>query len=344
MIKHNNFHKYIFAPFWFLYNKLSYFFSYFLNRIYLLFVINKSPFKFYGINVFYYLFILSIGLISSLIVRLDFIYGYLKYFPYELILSLRLTSSLFTIFSIFLFMICIINSIRFYNKVLISKINYNLVFLYSLYFIYISFINFILFLLNYYSILSLNIFNLDKLYLMFVCLSLIFGLYYGIKKMSNEFNFNQTLTYFGKVCMFGFIITYISLFIIIRFGYIGEILNKLNILKSIECSSTPTNNTNLTDSNNNKSNDSRLSSSSTRSDSSSNSSSSQSQKSVNIQNNTNANIVTAKNTQTNVFYNQKSDESSASNNQSSSKTNQAYLVRTVTERIELGVDQDFLKT
>jgi hypothetical protein len=71
-----------------------------INKLFIVFTINKSPFKsgYFGI-------LLIIGIITSLIIRLDYIINLLNNLPYELMVSLRITSALYSILLLFLLMI-----------------------------------------------------------------------------------------------------------------------------------------------------------------------------------------------------------------------------------------------
>jgi len=216
----------------------------FINKLFTVITINRSPFKggYFGI-------LLLIGIITTLIVRLDYIINLLNNLPYELMISLRLSSALYSILSLFLLMIifkhCKELIIKYYNSYKLEnniKLDNWILIIYLIYFTYILVVNIILFYINYYSILSLNIEYLDIIFLILSIISLIIGIYYSIYKFNVNIDLNKTLSFTGKITLFGIIIIYAGIFIGIRTGIILEWLSKFELIETIHCeSNNPTN-------------------------------------------------------------------------------------------------------
>jgi len=200
-------------------NKVSEFVGNLFNKIYQIISINKYPFK--GLS---FTILLLIGIITSIIIRFDYIFNLLNGLPYELMVSLRLTSGLYNLLLIFLFII----SIKLYYYIGLENKNK---FIFSLYYIFILYLFLIVLLIsyvNYNSIVSLNIIYLDYVFISSLIISLLFGIYFSIYKFNNnEFDLNRTLSLTGKICFITFIVFYLSLFIGIRTGVLLEWLNKL---------------------------------------------------------------------------------------------------------------------
>jgi hypothetical protein len=200
-------------------NKVSEFLGNLFNKIYQIISINKYPFK--GLS---FTILLLIGIITSIIIRFDYIFNLLNGLPYELMVSLRLTSGLYNLLLIFLFIISIKQSINFYYYY-IGLENKNK-FIFSLYYIFILYLFLIVLLIsyvNYNSIVSLNIIYLDYVFISSLIISLLFGIYFSIYKFNNnEFDLNRTLSLTGKICFITFIVFYLSLFIGIRTGVLLE--------------------------------------------------------------------------------------------------------------------------
>jgi hypothetical protein len=205
-----------------------------LQKLFTVISINKSPFK--GIS---FSILLLIGIITSLIIRLDYIINLLNQLPYELMFSIRLISALYNILLIFLSMVSIKQSINFYFFYINLNNNNKNKFIFSFYYFYIIYFFLIVLLIsyiNYYSILSLNINYLNLIYIASLIISFIFGIYYSIYKFNNkEFDLNRTLSLTGKVCLITLIVLYISIFIGLRTGIIFDFMHKLEFIKEIHC-------------------------------------------------------------------------------------------------------------
>jgi hypothetical protein len=211
-----------------------------INKLFIVFTINKSPFKngYFGI-------LLLIGIITSLIIRLDYIVNLLHNLPYELMVSLRLTSALYSILLLFLLVINIKQFKDFYKHYFkLENKKISILILYNLKFSYFSIVSLIIFIINYYSIISLNILYLDIIYLSLSFISLITGIYYSIYKFNSEFDLNRTLSLTGKITFFSFILIYLSLFIGIRTGIIIEWFKEYELFEKIYCESSNPNNLN----------------------------------------------------------------------------------------------------
>lgn len=199
-------------------NKVSEFVGNLFNKIYQIISINKYPFK--GLS---FTILLLIGIITSIIIRFDYIFNLLNGLPYELMVSLRLTSGLYNLLLIFLFIISIKQAINFYYYIGLENKNK---FIFSLYYIFILYLFLIVLLIsyvNYNSIVSLNIIYLDYVFISSLIISLLFGIYFSIYKFNNnEFDLNRTLSLTGKICFITFIVFYLSLFIGIRTGVLLE--------------------------------------------------------------------------------------------------------------------------
>jgi hypothetical protein len=216
-----------------------------LQILFTVVTLNKSPFKSISFTI-----LLLIGIISSLIIRLDYIINLLNNLPYELMVSIRLTSALYTLLILFLFLLSIKQAINFYTYYInLNKNDKNKV-IFTLYYIYIMYFFLIVLLFSYFnynSIVSLNINYLDFIYICSLIISFIFGIYYSIYKFNNkEFDLNRTLSLTGKICFISFIVFYISLFIGIRTGIIFDFFNnKLEIFQEIHCEGNAPNNNEL---------------------------------------------------------------------------------------------------
>ena len=164
-----------------------------LNKIFTVISINKSPFKGISFGI-----LLLFGIITSIIIRIDFLYKILDNIPYELMFSLRITSGLYSILLIFLLMVTFKYTIEFIK---IYFNNYNnlsksLLFLYLLYILYVIFISLFLINVNYYSIISLNINELIIIYFVFTVISLIYGIYFAIY-LNIQIDLNRSLSNLG---------------------------------------------------------------------------------------------------------------------------------------------------
>jgi len=220
-----------------------------LNKLFTVIRINKSPFK----NKIFSI-LLIIGIISSIILRLDFIVNLFNKIPSEIMFNIKIISALYSIILIFLLMINIKQCIEFikiyFNNYFINK-EYNLIldnsilYLYLLYILYIILLNIILSIINYYSILSLNIEYLEIIYLSLIIISLLTGIYYSIYKFNSEFDLYRTLTFTGKICFIGLIIIYAGIFIGLRSGIILEWLINIELFEKIHCEGTGLNTNNL---------------------------------------------------------------------------------------------------
>jgi len=212
----------------------------FINKLFTVFTINKSPFKGSYFNI-----LLIIGIITSLIIRLDYIYNLLQILPYELNVSIRLSSALYSILILFLLMINIKQFKDFYKYFInleIKKIS--ILILYNIYFIYISIVSLIILIINYQSVLSLNIEYLNIIFLSFSIISLLSGIYYSIYRFNSEFNLNRTLSITGRITFISFILIYLSLFIGLRSGIILDWINKFELIETIHCESSGSSNLN----------------------------------------------------------------------------------------------------
>jgi len=212
-----------------------------LNKLFTVFTINKSPFKNNYFNI-----LLIIGIITSLIIRLDYIYNLLNNLPYELNVSLRLSSGLYSIIILFLLMINIKQFKDFYKYFYnLEDKKISILILYNIYFIYFSLVSLIILIINYQSILSLNINYLDIIFLCLSLISLVNGIYYSTYRFNSEFNLNKTLSFTGKLTFISFILIYLSLFIGIRTGIILEWINKFELIETIHCEGSGSNSNNL---------------------------------------------------------------------------------------------------
>jgi NADH-ubiquinone oxidoreductase chain 3 len=200
-----------------------------LNIIYKAFSINPSPFKFKTLKgILSYFFILSSGLLGSFAMRLNYYYSFLEFLPPELDISIRILSALFSVFSIFIFIIMSVNTVRFYKNVLSNPMDRNITIIYTIYYIYILLVNLILFILNYDSMFLMDIDITPMLYIILYLYGIIYGLIYGIV-IKTKINLNKTLTKLGQICLFTFVISWIFLFCALRFGIISEILKKYSL-------------------------------------------------------------------------------------------------------------------
>jgi hypothetical protein len=196
-----------------------------LNKIFTVVSLNKSPFK--GIS-FSILFL--IGIITSLIIRLDYVVNLLNDLPYEIVISIRLISGLYSLLLIFLSIINIKHCLEliklYYNNYIFknnkNKLDNSMLYIYLLYFSYILLVTILLSIINYYSIIKLNIFYLDYIYIASLFISLLIGIYYSIYILNVEINLNKSLTIIGKICFITFIFLYVSIFIGLRTGIILE--------------------------------------------------------------------------------------------------------------------------
>jgi hypothetical protein len=195
-----------------------------LNNLFTVISINKSPFKGLSFGI-----LLLIGIITSIIIRLDYVVNLLTQLPYELMVSIRLISGLYSILLIFLSIINIKHCLEliklYYNNYILinnNKLDNSILILYMLYFSYILLVTIIVTIINYYSIISLNIIYLDIIYLYCLIISLLIGIYYSIYKINVEIDLSKTLSFTGKFCFISLIIFYLSLFIGLRTGIILE--------------------------------------------------------------------------------------------------------------------------
>ena len=216
-------------------------FNEFINKIFIIININKLPKK----NITLSLLIL-ICIITTLIIRFDYILNLLNNLPYEIEISIRITSALYSILSIFILMISIKYLITltklFINK---DKYIYNYVYyLYTFYFIFILLGNTILYIINYNSILSLQIQYLDLIYLFLSFTSLIFSIYYVIFKHITKIDLNKTLSLTGKICLLSILIIYLSLLIGLKSGLLLEYADNYGLFKNLKlyCESTDSTN------------------------------------------------------------------------------------------------------
>jgi hypothetical protein len=206
-------------------NKYSEFVGVCVTKVFTVISINKYPFK--GLS---FTILLLIGIITSIIIRLDYVFNLLNQLPYELMVSLRLTSGLYSILLIFLFIINIKHCFEliklYYNNYILinNKLDNSILILYMLYFSYILLVTIIVSIINYYSIISLNIIYLDIIYLCSLIISILIGIYYSIYKVNIDIDLSKTLSFTGKVCFISFIIFYLCLFIGLRTGCGANIL------------------------------------------------------------------------------------------------------------------------
>ena len=211
--------------------------SKFIEKIYIIMKINT-----YSINRNNTLtFVILITLITTILIRLDFVIPVIrKFLSYELELSLRLTSALYSIISIFISIL----SIKYFTDLTIGKIKHKIEIcngtynMYIFYLIYILMVNSILYFINYKSLLSLNIDYLVLIYFTLSSFSLIIGLLYIFYKYEFKLDLNKTLSLTGKICLFTVITIYISLFIGLRTGYLINFLENNSFLNKILCEST----------------------------------------------------------------------------------------------------------
>jgi hypothetical protein len=229
-------------------NNIVNFFSIILHKLFIIISINKSPFK----NVYFIIFLL-IGVITSIIIRLDYLINILNQLPYELMISCKLISALYSIILLFLFIInfkyCLnLIKLYYYNNFIYNnkfKLDNSILFFYLLYFFYIFLFTIIISVINYYSILTLNIKYLNIIYICLSIISLIIGIYYAIYYINSEIDLNKTLSLTGKVCFISFILIYLCLFIGLRSGIILDYFNKWEFFNTIHCDSTSPSRNNL---------------------------------------------------------------------------------------------------
>ena len=191
------------------------FISYLINKIFTVVSINKSPFK--GL---YFTILLLIGIITSIIIRLDYLFNLVIQLPYELMVSLRITSGLYSILLLFLLIINIKHCFGLIKYYFNNNIDKSIIVIYMLYFTYILFVSILVSIINYYSIISLNINYLDIIYLCSLIISILMGIIYSIFKVNVEIDLNKTLSFTGKICLFSLIMFYLTLFIGLRTTFI----------------------------------------------------------------------------------------------------------------------------
>jgi hypothetical protein len=185
--------------------------------------------------------LILISLLTTIIVRLDFIIPVIREnLSYELELTLRLTSGVYSVISIFLIIISTksftVLTIRKNNKSI--EIDNKTYYLYIFYYAYFLMVNFILYFINYKSISSLNIDYLVLVFYLSSLISSIIGLYYVFYKFEFKLDLNKTLSSTGKICLLTFLIIYLSLFIGLRTGYLINFLENNFFLNKILCEST----------------------------------------------------------------------------------------------------------
>lgn len=208
-----------------------------LTNLFLALSINRSPFIFKSIKyLILYLSILTVGVICSLLMRFDYNFHVLNQIPLELSISIRIISVLFSIFSIFLLTILMINAVRFYKYCLNNQVKSSIKLIFTLYLFYTILINIVLFVLNSNSIDLLNIFYLNELYLLLNVYSIIYGIIFGLFIINTDFDLFKELSKFGTISLFILIISWISLFLAIRFGIILQLASKLGLIDTVYCS------------------------------------------------------------------------------------------------------------
>jgi hypothetical protein len=214
------------------------FISYIINKFLVIININKFPFK--GVKLSILILIL---VITSLIIRLDYIFNILKNISYEVEFIIRICSALYNIFSLFVLILgfkyfILLSKYYFKRKSYKIKIENSNYYLYLLYFVYMLFANVILYILNYYSIISLNIQYLEFIFLFSTSISLIFGVYYSVYKHAYEIDLNRSISLFGKICLTTLFIIYLSFLIGIKFNLFSDLFSKwenLGIIKKVYC-------------------------------------------------------------------------------------------------------------
>lgn len=218
-------------------SKLLNLISKFLDKIFIIIKMNSSYIKNNTLT-----FIILISLVATILIRLDLIIPIInKFLPYEFELSLRLTSVLYSVLSVFISIISIKSfstlTIRKYNYK--NDIDYKTFSLYTLYFIYILLVNSILYIINYKSISSLNIDHLILIYIFLSVISLIIGLYYILYKFEFKIDLNKTISLTGKICLFTIFTIYLTFFLGLKTGFFINYFSETNfIVKTIMCEST----------------------------------------------------------------------------------------------------------
>ena len=212
----------------------------FLKKLLSVISINKSPIKSIRFSI-----LIIILIITSIIIRIDYLFNILNKLPYEAELIIRICSCVYTIFSIFLLIIALKYSIllsRHYlnNKNMVDnvKLNNSSYYLYILYILYIIFANIVLYILNYYSIISLNLLYLELSFYALCFISLIYGIYYSINKHDCKLDLNKSLSLPGMICFISLLTLYIAFFIGFKFNLFTEYLIKwdsLGIVNKVYC-------------------------------------------------------------------------------------------------------------
>jgi hypothetical protein len=209
--------------------------------------------------------LILITLLTTILIRLDYVIPIMKsLLSYELEISLRLTSALYSILSIFISIISlksfVVLTVDKYKKKF--SMDNKAYLIYTFYFMYMLIISFILYIINYKSIQSLNIDYLVLVYLSATFISYNIGIYYILFKYEFKLDLNKTSSLTGKLCIISFILIYSSIFIGLRYGYLINFLENNFIFNKILCESSngDTNNilNNLKDPNQDKISDSKI--------------------------------------------------------------------------------------
>src|ERR1700735_2324523 len=114
-----------------------------LQKLFTVININKTPFK----NLYIFILIF-VGIIATIILRLNLFVNILNNLPYELMIIIKLTSAIYNILSIFILIIKIkyyIETIKFYFINKDNNLDIISLILYNLFTLYLIFVNLVLF-------------------------------------------------------------------------------------------------------------------------------------------------------------------------------------------------------
>jgi hypothetical protein len=194
-----------------------------------------------------YLLLLLIGILSSLIIRLNLLHKFNIYLPEIYLLILNLFSVLYACYLLFLYVIIcrhayiLLFKFKHLYKNKDKQTNLNILYIsiiYYSYFIYISFITIFIIYINYVNIQNVSLF--EYFYLLVLLISFLFAFDYSMYKINLNYNFNRNISNLGIIFFVSIILVYFGYLYSIYNGFLFKILQKFSIFGTVYCDSPPT--------------------------------------------------------------------------------------------------------
>jgi len=221
---------------------LSLYFNKFITILYNIISLNKLPIK----QSFIYFVLILVGVISSLIVRSNYIT--VLTFSDNSLICIRIFSIFYSLYILFNFIIITVHAFNLITFFLMEKMipftlnnnnNINILIIgYYTYYCFIAVTTVWLLLINYHSFLYLNFLHI-YFYIGLIFLIFILAFYFILKKKINfSYDINKKIGFTGKIILVSIFSFFLAIYVYNYMGGIFKFINIVSPFKFIYCEST----------------------------------------------------------------------------------------------------------